>query len=316
MDMSRLPPSKPRGRKPQPKKKSKPPRTQPLANLQYFNACTPCHLALPRRVGPYTVVRTTQLFSSLDSVLIFGAFRLNNATTGSEWANVACVSSGTATSAINAASNAYCTRFDQLTAYSTTYLNGFELAPAALTVRVLNGAALQTTSGIVYAGRAASQLNMADATRTWNSLAAQFVASQSPRPMSAAKLAMRGVAISSYPLDMTDISDFRPLDSTTSGTFTWSSGSVQPVGLAPIIVHNSTGGLLSLTFEVTMEWRVRFDLSDLASTTHQLHPVAPQSVWDETIDAAVAMGHGVVDLTEDIIAVGGVVSSVAGLLSL
>lgn len=289
-------PRKPRALGSKPLKKTT--RTSTMKELCYFNATHPAHLALPRRVGPYTVVRTTQTFSTIDTITMFGAFRTTATVPGGEWMNVACLSDVTPGLSINASNNAYITRFDQLTAYSTTYLNGFEVCPAALTVRVMNGNALQTTSGVVYAGRASTQMNISDTTRSWDTLGTQFVASQAPRPMSAAKLAMRAVQISSYPLDMTDVSDFRSLDSTINGNFTAIGATIAPVGLAPIIVFNTSGGALSLTFEVTMEWRVRFDLSDLASTTHSLHPPASQAVWDRAIGAAVSLGHGVEDVAE------------------
>lgn len=281
--------------------------------LAYFNATHPSHLALPRRTGPYTVVRTTQTFTTAETFLMFGSFRTASNVSGGEWANVACVADSNAALGINVANNAFLTRFDQITPYSTSDLNGFEVCPAALTVRVYNGNALQTTSGVVYAGRSTTQMNVADSTRTWAALGTQFVNAMAPRPLSAAKLAIRGVQVSSYPLDMTDLSDFKPIDSTLTGLFTFSAINLTPVGLAPIVVYNTSGELLTLTYEVTMEWRVRFDMSDLACTTHTLHPPASQATWDRAIGAAVSLGHGVEDIGE---VVGGGLATVGGLAGL
>ena len=51
---------------------------QTAAGAQHcWNALHPSHLALPRPVGPYTVIRLTTTFSTADPLVIIGTFHHN-----------------------------------------------------------------------------------------------------------------------------------------------------------------------------------------------------------------------------------------------
>ena len=143
------------------------------------------------------------------------------------------------------------------------------MVPAALTVQVMNPQPLQTTAGIIAGGRVKQQLALANDPRTWDALGTEIMAYMQPRLLSAGKLALRGVQCSGYPLDMTEYSDFRQVGAATGVPFTWSAQDIRPGALTPLVFWQPDGGpTLTLEYLVTIEWRVRFDLSNPASSSH------------------------------------------------
>ncbi len=170
------------------------------------------------------------------------------------------------------------------------------LVPSALSVQVMCPTPLQTAAGIVYAGVMNTQAQIAGRAETWNAYMEKFVQFQNPRLLAASKLALRGVQINSYPLNMTEVSKFTPLDKRPDATFAYGASQPEPTGWAPIVIYNPSGARLELL--MTVEYRVRFDLDHPASASHTHHPVATDSTWDKMIKGAVALGNGVLDIAD------------------
>lgn len=55
---------------------------------------------------------------------------------------------------------------------------------------------------------------------------------------------------------------------------------------------------------ITMEWRARFDIDNPASSGHKFYPPTPDTVMSEIYKNSIALGHGVVDIVEDVAAMG------------
>merc|ERR1711964_554575 len=126
--------------------------------------------------------------------------------------------------------------------------------PAAFSVQIMNPNALQTTSGIVYAGRSRQMVGLANKTDTWTQLANELVSYSNPRLMSAGKLALRGVQIDAVPFDMNAMSDFETRFASLAGPYTNSDESFRFDAMAPIYVYNPEA--IVLQYLVCCEWRV------------------------------------------------------------
>ncbi len=278
--------------------------SKPGYSLSCWDAKNPLHLALPRAVGPYTTIRATRRVAISTHANIIGSFQVTQSGSGStgDWNEIVMLSDVASGTAINAPTNAQTTTVD---------LGGLgdaaTLVPSAISVQIMCPTALQTASGIVYAGVMHTQAAIADRGETWNQYMEKFVQFQSPRLMAASKLALRGVQINSYPLNMTEVSKFTPLVRNTDATLTYGAGSAEPRGWAPIVIFNPSGASLELL--ITVEYRVRFDLDHPASASHTHHPVASDSVWDRMVRGASAMGNGVMDIADVVANVGKVVSA-------
>jgi hypothetical protein len=277
-------------------------------DLRCWDAKMPLHLPLPRAVGPYLVVRTTKRLLSSTICNIFGTFQQKGPASiigNQEWSTVCCVVDGTASLPINGANNAqqYAMPMTGLGAACT-------LVPAALSVQIMNPGAIGVTNGIVYAGVMPTQAALAGRTETWTNYFDKFVEFQTPRLMSAGKLALKGVQINSYPLNMSALSDFTTIAQETEGAFTWAETNeknLEPKGFAPILVYNTgaiAGSGLELEFLITTEWRVRFDLDNPASSAHVHHPVSTDQAWSRLMARATSMGNGVIDIADTIADVG------------
>lgn len=257
------------------------------------------HLALPRAVGPYTTIRATKRVSTTAAANIIGTFQQGG--TGANagyishgnWSNWLIVSSVDASLPINNALNALVGVVD---------LQGLgdaaTLVPSAVTVQVMCPTSLQTASGIVYAGVMSTQTVIAGRAETWTDYMNKFVQFQSPRLLAASKLALRGVQINSYPLNMSQISNFTTLrnEPTSDALATYNGNQPETTGWAPIVIYNPGGATLELL--ITVEYRVRFDLDNPASASHTHHPIAPDSAWDQLTRKAVALGNGVMDIAD------------------
>lgn len=156
-----------------------------------------------------------------------------------------------------------------------------------------------------------AQLALGGSALSWNGLSEQFISYFKPRLMSAGKLALRGVQMDSYPLSMSDCSQFRDCaifstanDSASAPLIQWlgsvagtiGTDSLNPMGWAPIVVHNPSGQ--PLEYLVTIEWRVRFDISNPAVSSHKHHGVTTEHAWDTAVRRAVALGNGAMDIAE------------------
>jgi hypothetical protein len=277
-------------------------------DIRCWDAKLPMHLPLPRAVGPYLVVRTTRRIQTTARCNIFGTFQNVNKTPGASygvqtWSTVCGVHDQNVNLPVNATNNTF-----QFTMPMTGLGAACTLVPAALSVQIMNPGAIGVTEGIVYAGVMPTQALIADRPDTWTEYFDKFVEFQTPRLMSAGKLALKGVQINSYPLNMNALSDFTAIVQDTDDIITWidsSSKRLEPKGMAPIMVYNTgaTNGL-HLEYLVTTEWRVRFDLDNPASSAHVHHPVSSDQTWSRLMAKATSMGNGVIDIADTIANVG------------
>ena len=282
--------------------------------LRALDALSPYHLSLPRPVGPYTVVRTNTICLSGQQCNIFSPEMLVE-DGHTKWTHVVGRLSGDMSNPIGGDSSYVVNRGQDFFGPSVT------LVPAAFSVQIMNPNSLQETNGIIYIGRSTSQYKLAGDTRTWQDLMNQFVSFMSPRLCSAGKLALRGVKVDSYPLNMSEFSNFCP-EAPISGSggnqpAVW-SGTTGPGGLgpnrggepsafAPIVVYNP--GQVQLHYLITVEWRVRFDPSQAAAASHQYHKATPISTWDKVCSTASSITHGAYDIADTLSQVGSAVTA-------
>lgn len=273
---------------------------KPQTVIQGLDAFDTSHVPLPRAVGDYTVIRTTQIASANAKFNLFGPMKQ-----GDSWTNIAALASYQENASIGAGSNTIRTAF---AAMESEAWSQARVTPAAFTVKIMNPEALQTTSGIVYIGRAKQMLNTGGSTRSWTELANELVSYSSPELCAAGRLALRGVKIDGVPYDMNSLADFRAITQKTNGTFTWLppggtvggqgevTDAVEFDGFAPIFVYNPNA--VALQIMVCCEWRVRFDPSNPAYASHTYHRPSTPGYWDRVQRVGSALGNGVMDLAE------------------
>lgn len=262
-------------------------------SLACWDAKSLYHLPLPRATGPYTVIRVTRRISNNARLNVFGTYY-----EGDRPSTTCCISDQHSAQPINGASNAF---------FYANDLGGIgkaaTIVPSAFSLQIMNPNSLQHTSGVIYAGVMSTQAAIGNRTDSWEEWGNKFVEFQSPRIMTAPKLALRGVQINSYPLNMSQIADFGPAFGVgqNEGVITWTSESYHPKGFAPIVVYNATGETPpQLEYLVTTEYRVRFDLDNVASASHKQHPVASDRVWADLMAKATSLGNGVIDIVEGV----------------
>lgn len=276
--------------------------------LSCWDATHPSHIPLPRSVGDYQVIRTTKRFLNTKNVTIVGSFMhesVNVAT--NKWTNICAVSDVNAANPINDPTG----NVDIHTMDLSGLGPAATVVPAAITVQIMNPGALQTTNGITYIGVMKTQADWGGSTLSWTTRADQFVQFMAPRLCSAGKLALKGVKVSSFPLNMTACSDFQEVVTYPEGPQVWNADNFAPVGWAPIIVYNP--GEAALEMLITIEWRVRFDLTNPASATHRHFPCSSDSQWDRLMAAASSLGHGVRDIADTVASVGAAAEGMARL---
>jgi len=278
-------------------------RSRRAIGLEGWDAFCPAHLPLPRSVGPYTVTRTTALITSNDRVNIIGCFaQQHDAALGLKnfWTTFGMLKSVNSALAINATNNAYLHSIP----FPGVSVTGSSLSavPAAISVQVMNPNPLQTTSGIVAAAVCPTQLDLRGRTETWADFGTEFLSFMRPRLMSAGKLALRGIQMDSYPLNMSALADFRPVIASPDITFTLDSSTyVHPEGFAPMVIVNQASTddpPLELNLLITVEWRTRFDIGNPAVSSHTHHGVTSDQHWDGLIKQAIDKGSGVLDIVE------------------
>lgn len=263
-----------------------------------LNAMHPCHLPLPRAVGGYSVIRTTDIINMSEEAILFGTFKgYAQEFTETAWFSAIAVRNVAhgVKNAINADGNAF---FHNSTALEAAALNGARMVPAAMTVQVMNGQSLQNASGIAYIGRSKTVLDLMGDTRSWEDVLKELVAYSAPRLCSAGKLALRGVQVNAVPNNLSVLSDFVPRRVPTAGTHTWNEANyaADMEGFAPIFVYNPDN--IALKFLVTIEWRMRFDPLNPAYAGHTVHPPASESTWSRVVNDAESAGHGVMDIAD------------------
>lgn len=261
------------------------------------------HLPLPRAVGPYTIVRTTQIITFNQGLELFGPVfdRANN-----KWSNICSIGFNDLNAQVGAAGKIALNKFASM---NNSNWNGCQLTPAAFSIQIMNPNALQTTSGIVYIGRVRTAYKPSeDLTTDVKDLANELVSYNQPRLCSAGKLALRGVHVDCVPFNMSELANFTAL---SSPTFTqYGSSSPNPLGFAPVFVYNPNA--IGLQAIVCCEWRVRFDPSNPAQATHVFHPPASESAWAKAQHYAEAIGNGVVDIADKVANIGNSVTQAMG----
>ena len=269
----------------------------------HFDAFHHSHLPLPRAIGPYSVVRSTQVVTSVDPLMFFGPFWDRDS---ARWSDLAGVLFKDESATIGTAGNVDIKKFSSLSG------NGWDAAsvtPAAFSIQVMNPNALQTTSGIVYIGRIRTSLKLSeDGSDNVGNLANLLISYNNPRLCAAAKLAFRGVQVDLVPFNMSELANFTPI---SSPTFTqYGSNSPNPVGFAPMFIYNPSK--ISLQLLVACEWRVRFDPGNPAQATHVYHAPPAESIWHKAQMALEAMGNGVVDIADRVANTGQAVYNAMG----
>lgn len=275
-----------------------------------LNAMHPCHLPLPRAVGGYSVIRTTDIINAGDEAFLFGLFKgPGNEFTETCWMNTIAVrnEAGGVGSPINANANSF---FYGSTALAASAINGARLVPAALTVQIMNGESLQTADGVAYIGRSKTVLDLMGDSRTWETVMQELVSYSAPRLCSGGKLALRGVEVDAIPNNMSVLSDFVPRRVAANGLKTWteSAAAMDFEGFGPIFVYNPDK--IALKYLVTIEWRMRFDPLNPAYAGHVTHTPAAESTWSKVIGDAEALGNGVRDIA-DVVADVGIAAAMA-----
>jgi len=272
-----------------------------------FNALSPCHLPLPRAVGGYTTIRTTDIINSTNPAMLFGCFKGPGLEfTETTWSTSVAVRPRLLADPIGSAvapGNAY---FYSSTALAAESLNGARMVPAAITLQVMNGDALQTTNGIAYIGRSKTVLDLMGDARTWETVLKQLVSYSAPRLCSAGKLALRGVQVNAVPNNLSVLSDFVPRRIKNTGTYAWTedpevtAGRAEQdfEGFAPIFVYNPDQ--IALKYLLTIEWRVRFDPFNPAYAGHSQHMPASEAAWAHAVQMEENKGSGVTDIMEDL----------------
>ncbi len=268
-----------------------------------WDAKHPAHLALPRAVGPYTTIRATRRVELATFSSIIGTFQAGEITPANQgdWSSIVMVTDVATLNPINGPNNVR-----SFTVDLSGLGDAVTLVPSALSVQIMCPTALQTASGIVYAGVMNTQAAIGGRSDSWSDYMEKFVQFQNPRLLAASKLALRGVQINSYPLNMSEVSKFTPLSKNVDGTYTFDINEPEPAGWAPIVIYNPGGATLELL--ITVEYRVRFDLDHPASASHVHHPIASDSMWDRMTRHAVSLGNGVMDIA-DVVANTGLAAS-------
>lgn len=268
------------------------------ASLRCWDAFHPTHLPLPRSTGPYTVVRTTSFLTTAAKYIQFGAFQ--RAGKG-EWSNIVGFHSNTESNPVNGANNVtgITVPFPGAAALSGS---GMTCTPAAVSVQLINGKPLSSTDGLVFGAVCNTQLDINGRSETFNDISTEVVSYFRPRLMSAGKLALRGVHANAYPLNMSELANFKPMVNSEPVAFTLNDTIVKPVGMTPIVFINqdSPENRTPYTFLVCVEWRVRFDLGNPAVASHVQHPTSSDQTWDAAIRKAASMGHGIADIVESV----------------
>lgn len=288
---------------PRPKTKSRASAARKLSMMRNaLNAMHPCHLPLPRAVGGYTVIRTTDIINSNREAVLFGCMKgPAQEFTETAWLSTVGVrnpSAGTLDTAINSTADGGNAYFIPSVALAEQSINGARMVPAAVTVQIMNSAALQAADGIVYIGRSKTVLDLMGDGRTWDEVMKELVSYSAPRLCSGGKLALRGVEVNAVPNNLSVISDFVPRRNPANGKQVWSESTYATdfEGFGPIFVYNPDS--CPLRYLVTIEWRMRFDPLNPAYAGHRMHQPASESMWSQVISDAEAMGHGVKDIAD------------------
>ena len=279
-------------------------------SLKCWDAFHPSHLPLPRAVAPYTVIRTTSIFSSTDNdprrLTLFGPVDSLMGPNGEAWTNgYAIGANGVLSNPMNHSAPLGGAVLSKFGSMSEDSWKAASVTPSAFSIQVMNPSPLQDTHGNVYIGRCLNKVNVAerDLTKTWQDLADELVSYSNPRICSAAKLALRGVQVDAVPNNMNRLADFTTLKSIPGGQYTVSpSNQHRTDGFNPIFVYNPDA--VPIQILVCCEWRVRFDPSNPAYSACTAHPPSSDRTWWNTMQDTVALGSGALDIATRFAALG------------
>lgn len=270
-----------------------------------LNALSPVHLPLPRAVGEYTVARIASTVTTNQQWVLVGSFShiqvTDTATSGiKRWLNTGILHAG------GVGTEAFSNKDWTTAPFSGLSNFGVSVVPAAITVQIMSTEPISSAQGLVRVSRMKQAIDFGS-TRSTSVYFNDTFAVNPPRLLSAGKLALRGVQCSCVPSDMTSLSDFRQVisDAVFSPEELGLNGASD--GFFPIMIDNATGQ--NLSYVVTIEYRVRFDTSNLASAGHTYHKPAPHSVWDKAISCMHGLGHGVVDIADEVASTGNSIAS-------
>lgn len=259
-------------------------------NPCHHDAFSMHHLPLPRPTGPYTVIRTTQIVTSNSKLVVLGPVFDNEK---SCWTNI-CGYGSLIDGTLKTNDSVYRYTFETMKNGSWS---AAQLTPSAFSVQLMNPAALQTTKGIIYAGRLRTAWKLNDHKEdTPQALASQFISYNMPRLLAAAKLAFRGTHTDAVPFNMSRLAEFTVQEQFDPGSTTVSGSGPDFSGFNPQFYWNENQ--VNLQFLVCCEWRVRFDPSNPAQASHVQHMHADESIWMKALQAAEAMGNGVIDIAD------------------
>lgn len=275
--------------------------------MRWMDANDPMHLALPRAIGPYSVTRSTDMIPSNSGLMVFGTFMQKS--TG-YWTNISAIGSVSGGDPINNTVNTRVFATPGIDRKTLGY--GSQLVPSAITVQIMNPEALNTTTGTVYAGVMNQVPQLGNDALSWADFARNFVSYNKPRLVAAGKLCLSGVKASGIPMNMSALSHFTPIQGYENGNFTWNM--VPPTGtlvneldadfcgFAPIVVYNPNE--LKLQYLVTTEYRLRFDISNPASSTHSHHRPGSVDTWSGVVKTMCSLGDGVRDIADVVASTG------------
>jgi hypothetical protein len=222
---------------------------------------------------------------------------------GLAWSNAFAVGTNSVGSALSHPNG---TEISVFSAMSSAAWNAASIVPSAFSIQVMNPSALQTTSGMIYIGRCKNKMNLAagDLNETWGQKASELVGYSNPRLCSASKLAMQGVQVDAIPGNMSELSNFTSCYpySADFQTSLNSSSTIHQEGFQPIFLFNPDE--VPLQVLVCCEWRVRFDPSNPAYSSHRLHKPSTDASWFDTISKSVQLGSGVVDIVSKVASLG------------
>ena len=152
----------------QPRRSKRRGRNGSTGSLACWDAFHPNHLTLPRTVAPYTVIRTTTIWSpgiaDHRRFAIFGPQWHEGTSAGvgdaGRWSSGFCFHPLVPLSSLMGATAGW--QHEVFTTMNTSSWAASTVAPAAFSIQVMNPEALQTTNGMIYIGRAKNRLNLED----------------------------------------------------------------------------------------------------------------------------------------------------------
>lgn len=261
-----------------------------------LDAFSNAHLALPRPVSSYAVMRVTKRLDGntakawIISPFNFQEIASQNGDSGN-WTSVCALSADNLTSLVKD-TNAW--KRHVLPTNATTWSN-LSLTPSACSVRVYNTQSLQVTAGMVTMGRISGECNWDGSSETIAQKFDNLHNYQNPVVLSAPELALKPRQIDAVPLDFGAVSAFTDYVNNLSDdtAFTWSlSNGTRPNGFTPIFIKNPQG--VALNLEICVEFRVRFDPDSMMAPLQKHYAPASIAVWDKIMtDACEGNANGV-----------------------